>query len=96
MSPQQGFHELARSARSQAATMVLSPGESTGDAQNRHVSADQWLYVLSGIGTAIVDGQKVQLEPGILLLIEAGETHEICGEGDEALRTLNIYAPPEY
>jgi mannose-6-phosphate isomerase-like protein (cupin superfamily) len=31
-----------------------------------------------------------------LLLITAGESHEIKNNSDETLRTLNIYAPPEF
>lgn len=96
VSPESGFDVIARTDRSQAATMVLGPGESTGGADNRHEAADQWLYVVSGSGAAIVEGREVALEPGVLLLIEASEAHEVRGGGDEPLRTLNVYAPPEY
>jgi len=52
--------------------------------------------VVSGAGTAIVEGQTVDLEPGALLLVEAGETHEISNGGSEPLVTINVYAPPAY
>lgn len=91
-----GFHVLAKTARSEAASMVLEPGESTGGPQNRHQGADQWLLVLSGSGQAVVNGQDVELAPAGLLLIEAGDRHEIRCTGDEPLVTVNFYGPPEY
>jgi mannose-6-phosphate isomerase-like protein (cupin superfamily) len=94
LSPAAGFHVVAGTSRSQGATMVLAPGESTGGPDNRHAASDQWLFVLSGRATARVDDQQVELHAGSLLLIEAGETHEIRNEGDDALTTLNVYAPP--
>lgn len=96
IAPNTGFGVIATSARSQAATMVLTPGESTGGPDNRHAASDQWLYVTAGRGYAVVESQRVRLEPGSLLLIEAGEGHEIVNDGDLPLESLNIYAPPEY
>ncbi|MFZ0389878.1 MAG: cupin domain-containing protein, partial [Calditrichia bacterium] len=52
--------------------------------------------VRSGTGAAIVEGKEYPLQPGMLLLIEAGETHEIRCSGDQDLQTLNFYTPPEY
>lgn len=92
-----GFRVLAGTSRSQAATMVLQAGESTGGPDNRHAAADQWIFVVSGEGgRAVVEGETVQLAPGSLLLIEAGEAHEIISGGDEALDMVTFYAPPEY
>jgi len=76
--------------------MVLSAGQSTGGPSNLHPESDQWLYVVSGQGKAIVEGKTVMIKSGALLLIEAGETHEIINEGSEPLKTFSIYAPPAY
>ncbi|MGH8215932.1 MAG: cupin domain-containing protein [Rhodanobacteraceae bacterium] len=80
----------------QAAVMTLVPGSNTGGPDNRHPGADQWLFVISGSGFAIVDGAQQPLKTGSLLLIERGETHEIRCTGDEPLRTVNFYSPPAY
>ena len=96
LDPTEDFTVVAETARSQAATMVLAPGESTGGPDNRHARSDQWLYVISGAGKAIVEEEEVGLEPRSLLLIEAGEAHEIICTGEEPLVTVNVYAPPEY
>ncbi len=93
---QNGFHILGGSRRSQAATMVLAAGSSTGGPRNQHPNSEQWLYVLSGEGKAIVDGQEIALGAGSFLLIEAGENHEIQATRNGPLETINIYAPPVY
>ncbi|HJP97998.1 MAG TPA: cupin domain-containing protein [Rhodanobacteraceae bacterium] len=80
----------------QAAVMTLAPGFNTGGPDNRHPGADQWLFVVSGTGLAIVDGSQQSLKAGSLLLIERGEAHEIRCTGDEPLRTVNFYSPPAY
>jgi mannose-6-phosphate isomerase-like protein (cupin superfamily) len=90
------FRVVAGTPRSQAATMVLKPGQSTGGDDNVHAGADQWLYVIAGRGKATVEGREIGLETGHLLLIEAGERHEIRNTGEEPLVTINVYAPPEY
>jgi quercetin dioxygenase-like cupin family protein len=91
-----GFRVLGGTPRSQGALMTLAPGESTGGPDNRHATSDQWLFVASGSGTAIVDGAEVALAAGDLLLIVAGEGHEIRAADDATLVTANVYAPPEY
>jgi mannose-6-phosphate isomerase-like protein (cupin superfamily) len=95
-SPEGFFDVLGGTDRSQAATMTLAPGRSTGGPRNAHRASDQWLYVASGTGTATVEGERHRLRAGTLLLVEAGETHEIVNDGDEPLETVNVYAPPEY
>ncbi|MDX1623355.1 MAG: cupin domain-containing protein [Gemmatimonadota bacterium] len=92
-----GFFDIvAGTSRSQAATMVLQPGKTTGGPENRHEDADQWLYVARGSGTATVAGERVEIASGDLLLIEAGETHEIRAGEEGPLVTVNVYAPPAY
>ncbi|HYM69564.1 MAG TPA: cupin domain-containing protein [bacterium] len=90
------FDVVAGTDRSQAATMVLAPGESTGGEDNTHPESDQWLYVISGAGRATVGGRTCALDAGTLLLIEAGEPHEIRNTGTASLVTVNVYAPPAY
>jgi mannose-6-phosphate isomerase-like protein (cupin superfamily) len=91
-----GFRVALGNARSQAAEMVLAPGKAEGDAGNRHRGADQWLFVLSGEGVAIIGERRCALRPNVLLLIERGDRHEIRNTGSDLLRTLNVYVPPAY
>ena len=91
-----GFNVVLGNRRSQAAQMVLEPGDSEGHDGNRHDGADQWLFVVSGTGVARVNDRRVALRAGSLLLIEHGDRHEIRNNGRGLLTTLNFYVPPAY
>jgi mannose-6-phosphate isomerase-like protein (cupin superfamily) len=91
-----GFRVALANARAQAAEMVIAPGDAEGGPRNRHRGADQWLYVVSGNGAARVNGRRVPLRAGTLILIEHRDRHEITNTGRTPLRTLNVYVPPAY
>lgn len=76
--------------------MTFAPGESEGGPENNHQGADQWLFVMSGSGVAFVNGTRVELGQGTLVLIERGEKHEIRNTGSTPLKTVNVYVPPAY
>ena len=92
----EGFRVAFEVRKAQVAEMVLAPGDEEGGDDNHHRNADQWLYVLSGTGTAKVDGRRVALKPGLLLVIERGERHEVKNTGRALLKTLNFYYPPAF
>ena len=92
----EGFSIAMRNRRAQAATMVIAPGDAEGGPDNRHRGADQWMFVLSGSGTATLGRRRHRLKAGSLLLIERGTTHEIRNTGRTPLKTLNLYVPPAY
>ena len=91
-----GFEVAGTVGAVQAAQMVLAPGTGTGGPLNRHAGADQWLYVVSGTGTAVIDEQPHSLNPGTLLVIERGEAHEIRADAEQPLSTVNFYSPAAY
>jgi mannose-6-phosphate isomerase-like protein (cupin superfamily) len=91
-----GFRVALGNARSQAAEMVLPPGDAEGNAHNRHRGADQWLFVEAGSGIARINKRRYKLTAGTLLLIEHGDEHEIRNTGRALLKTLNFYVPPAY
>jgi mannose-6-phosphate isomerase-like protein (cupin superfamily) len=91
-----GFRVLLGNRRVQAAHMVIDPGDAEGGPSNRHRTADQWLFVVSGTGVAIMGKRRVRLTAHTLLLIEHGEQHEIRNTGTAPLKTLNFYSPPGY
>ena len=59
-----GFRVLWDCRGVQAAQMVIAPGGREGGPDNRHRGAEQWLYVVSGSGLAIVDGARRRLAAG--------------------------------
>jgi mannose-6-phosphate isomerase-like protein (cupin superfamily) len=81
---------------SQGAVMVLRPGDTEGGSDNRHRGANQWLMVVDGSGAAVINGRKLTLKVGTLVLIEAGDMHEIRNTGRGLLKTVNVYLPPAY
>ena len=91
-----GFRVAIGNSRSQAAEMVIAPGDAEGGPHNRHRGADQWLFVVSGTGSARVNGKRYPLRAGSLLLIEHADAHEIAATGEQPLRTLTLYVPPAY
>lgn len=91
----QEWKVLPGSKRSQAAVMVIKPGDSEGGPNNKH-RGDQWLFVASGSGVAISKNKRFPLRASTLLFIKAGEVHEIKNTGRGNLKTLNFYSPPQY
>jgi mannose-6-phosphate isomerase-like protein (cupin superfamily) len=91
-----GFRLSVGNARSKAAVMVLAPGANEGAPDNLHRGADQWLLVVEGTGIAVINDHKAGLRPGTIVLIEAGDRHEIRNTGRSLLKTVSVYAPPAY
>ena len=91
-----GFKIVLGNRRVQAAQMVIEPGKSEGGPDNRHRGTDQWLFVITGHGVAIVKGKRHLLKTNSLLLIEHGERHVIRNTGKRPLKTLDFYSPPGY
>lgn len=88
------FEVVAETDGAQAAQMTLDAGQSTGGPENYHADSDQWLFVHSGSGWAVVDGERYTLETGDLVCIEAGERHEVGADEATSMATLNLYVPP--
>src|SRR5437588_9520349 len=83
-----GFSVALSNKRAQAATMVIAPGDGEGGPDNRHRGADQWLFVVSGTGLAILGGRRHLIRARSVVLIERGTTHEIRNTGRTPLVTL--------
>jgi mannose-6-phosphate isomerase-like protein (cupin superfamily) len=93
----QSFAPLHATRSSQAATMTLRPGATSNESsKNEHGWAEQWLYVVSGTGSARIGRRTVKLHEGSLLLIQKHEPHVIENTGRTNLVTINVYVPPAY
>ena len=91
-----GFRVVFAVHQAQAAEMVITPGDREGGPDNRHRGADQWFFIVAGTGVAMVEGRRVPLKTGKLLVIERGKRHEVRNTGRTLLQTLNFYPPPAF
>lgn len=66
----------------------VKPGRDATE-YHKHYYEEECVYVLSGIGTAIIDGERHAMEPGDFLGLPAGRAaHNIVNDGDEELVCL--------
>ena len=70
--------------------VTIGPGERTR--VSYHSLAEEYYYVLSGQGTAILDGREYVLASGDFLRLPPGTTHGFVA-GDEPLVMLDIHTP---
>lgn len=68
----------------------IGPRQTT--AVSYHRLAEELYYVLSGSGTAVLDGQPHHLQTGDFLRLPPGTTHGFITQ-DEALEMLDVHTP---
>ena len=68
----------------------IAPHERTG--VSFHGVAEEYYYVLSGRGVAILDGREYALAPGDFLRLPPGTTHGFV-TADESLELLDLHTP---
>lgn len=52
---------------------------------HEHTDMAEVFFVQSGQGTITIDGLCYALTPGVCIVVERGEIHEICNDGTEDL-----------
>ena len=96
------FAQILSTTNAQAAMMNLKPGAASDDEpSNEHPQSEQWLFVISGAGRAVVGKSRqalrhIDVRKNSLLVIEQGELHQIKNTGTVPLRTVSLYVPPAY
>ncbi|MEX0869286.1 MAG: cupin domain-containing protein [Nitriliruptoraceae bacterium] len=78
----------------QVVVMTLQPGEEIG--AETHGEHDQVLFFVDGRGESVLDGVTAKITPGDLVFVHAGVHHNFVNTGDEPLRIVTAYAPPEH
>ncbi|MEW5801733.1 MAG: cupin domain-containing protein [bacterium] len=70
----------------------LKPGETI--INHVHDYGEEAIYVISGTGLLILDGdQNIGLEPNLAAIVHQGQTHEITNTGPELLEMVFASAP---
>lgn len=90
-----GFrHVLETTKNEQLVAMTLKPKQDIG--WEIHPQ-DQFFYVESGYGLAIIDRERYNLSPGTGEIIPGGARHNIFNlSANQELRLFVIYSPPKH
>ncbi|WP_149205310.1 cupin domain-containing protein [Actinotalea subterranea] len=78
----------------QLVIMTIPPGGEIGE--EVHEDTDQILTFVSGVGEAIVSGQKRKVSQGDLVVVPAGRTHNFVNVGENPLILYTVYGPPDH
>lgn len=87
-------HEVITGQHSQVVLMSVAPGEDIGE--EVHVGTDQTLIFVSGVGEAVLNGEKSPITINSLYFVPAGTRHNFINTGTTPLKLYTIYAPPEH
>ncbi|MGA3561519.1 cupin domain-containing protein [Melissospora conviva] len=79
---------------SQLVIMTIPPGGEIGE--EVHEDVDQILTFVSGVGEAVVSGQKKAVAQGDLVVVPAGRKHNFVNKGPNPLVLYTVYGPPEH
>jgi mannose-6-phosphate isomerase-like protein (cupin superfamily) len=85
---------LLTGSNMQVVVMTLPPGEEIGEETHEH--GDQMLFFVDGRGEAVLEGETTLVEAGHLVFVPAGTLHNFINTGDDPLRIVTAYAPPEH
>jgi mannose-6-phosphate isomerase-like protein (cupin superfamily) len=77
----------------QLVIMSLQPGEEIGTEVHE---VDQLLYFVDGDGRVVLDGERVEVEKGMVVCIPAGVQHNVINANGDAMKLFTVYAPPEH
>ena len=59
-----------------------------------HDAQEEIVFVLSGVGSVLLDGQPFSLHPGTFVFIPPGVQHQVRNEGNTPVRLLYAFSPP--
>lgn len=85
---------LASGEHTQVVVMSIAPGQDIGE--ETHPDNDQVLYLVSGGGKVILDGQTQPFETGDAVLVAAGTKHNFINTGSVPLKIITSYSPPHH
>jgi mannose-6-phosphate isomerase-like protein (cupin superfamily) len=78
---------------SQLVIMTVPPGGEIGEEVHE---VDQILTFVSGVGEAVVSGDKRKVAQGDLVVVPAGRKHNFINTGPNPLVLYTVYAPAEH
>ena len=85
---------LANGVHTQIVVMHINPGEDIG--LETHPDNDQVLYLVSGKGEVVLNGEKREFNAGDAVLVPAGTEHNFTTLGDAPMKIITTYSPPHH
>lgn len=85
---------LSTGDKSQLVVMDIKPGEDIGEETHAHV--EQTLYIQSGQGQAVLNGEVTDISAGDVVIVSPGTKHNIINKGSDSLKIATIYVPPNH
>jgi len=75
--------------------MTIKPGEDVG--QEVHEDTDQFFFVVSGQGRAVLGADSMPVMAGTVLIVPAGTQHNIINQStSDNLVLMTMYSPQEH
>jgi mannose-6-phosphate isomerase-like protein (cupin superfamily) len=78
----------------QLVVMTIPPQGEIG--VETHDENDQILSFVSGVGEAVVGGERQSVEPGTVVVVPAGVEHNFVNAGPNPLVLYTVYGPPDH
>jgi mannose-6-phosphate isomerase-like protein (cupin superfamily) len=69
---------------------LIDPG---GQTDYHTHDRSELIYIVSGRGEGICDGERVAVEPDVILYVRAGEKHQMVNTGPETLKLATVFVP---
>ena len=71
----------------------IQPGQTVKPAHS-HPNGEEVIYIISGSGKVMVDGQVEAVKPGCAVLFPQGKVHMLSNTGAEEMKVVCFFAPP--
>jgi mannose-6-phosphate isomerase-like protein (cupin superfamily) len=85
---------LQTGVRTQLVAMTIPTGTSIGE--EKHDKVEQTFLFFTGRGEMVVEGQRIAVNPGQLVVVPPGTRHDVRATGRAPLKLATIYAPPNH
>jgi mannose-6-phosphate isomerase-like protein (cupin superfamily) len=79
---------------SQLVLMAIPAGQEIGE--EAHEGIDQVLAFVAGEGEAVIEGERMPVRAGSVVVVPSGTRHNFVATGEQALKLYTIYTPPEH
>jgi mannose-6-phosphate isomerase-like protein (cupin superfamily) len=79
---------------SQLVLMAIPAGEEIGE--EAHEGIDQVLAFVAGEGEAVIEGERIPVRAGSLVVVPSGTLHNFVATGASSLKLYTVYTPPEH